>query len=167
MRPELGERPIIYGICHLRPARGAGGKSRPVVCDGGSGRLTRALLILFGTPREARGEPRCHAQPLAFVPVLAGRASIRKSPKNQRRASVRRLFCAVGAIASISQTRDNEPSLIESIVDGRSPKTNIGMKPTHPLHSLLTGNQTDETDVLCSAFLDAINDARAHKGGEG
>jgi hypothetical protein len=21
-RPELGERPIVYGICHLRPARG-------------------------------------------------------------------------------------------------------------------------------------------------
>src|SRR5262249_11827423 len=47
--------------------------------------------------------------------------------------SVRRLFCAVGAIAGISQTWDNEPSLIESIVDGRSPKTNIGMKPAHPL----------------------------------
>src|SRR6516165_3959616 len=48
----------------------------------------------------------------------------------------------------------------ESIVDGRSPKTNIGMKPTHPLHSLLSGNQTDETDVLCSAFLDMINGAQ-------
>src|SRR5262249_41399448 len=31
------------------------------------------------------------------------------------------------------------------------------MKPTHPLHSLLSGNQTDETDVFCSAFLDTIN----------
>src|SRR5262245_15063518 len=71
--------------------------------------------------------------------------------------SVRRLFCAVGAIAGISQTWDNEPSLIESIVDGRSPKTNIGMKPAHPLHSLLSGNQTDKTDLLCSAFLDTIN----------
>jgi hypothetical protein len=69
-----------------------------------------------------------------------------------------RLFCAVGAIAGISQSRDNEPSsLIESIVDGRSPKTNVGMNPTYPLHSLLNGNQTDETDVLCSAFLDTIN----------
>src|SRR5215831_3357309 len=68
-----------------------------------------------------------------------------------------RLFCAVGAIAGISQTRDNEPSLIESIVDGRSPKRNIGMKSTHPLYSLLSGNQTDKTDVLCSAFLDTIN----------
>jgi hypothetical protein len=27
MRPELGERPIIYGICHLRRREGAGGKS--------------------------------------------------------------------------------------------------------------------------------------------
>ena len=70
---------------------------------------------------------------------------------------MRRLFCAVGTIAGISQTWDNEPSLIESVVDGRSPKTNIGMKPTHPLHSLLSGNHTDETDVLCSAFLDTIN----------
>jgi hypothetical protein len=35
--------------------------------------------------------------------------------------SARSLFCAVGAIASIPQTRDNEPSLIESIVDRRSP----------------------------------------------
>src|SRR5215813_5982595 len=71
-----------------------------------------------------------------------------------------RLFCAVGAIAGISQSRDNEPSsLIESIVDGRSPKTNVGMNPTYPLHSLLNGNQTDETDVLCSAFLDTINGA--------
>src|SRR5262245_61373785 len=69
----------------------------------------------------------------------------------------RRLFCAVGAIAGISQTWDNEPSLIESIVDSRSPKTNIGMKPTHPLHSFLSGNQTDETDILGSAFLDTIN----------
>src|SRR5215475_13704508 len=60
-----------------------------------------------------------------------------------------RLFCAVGAIAGISQSRDNEPSsLIESIV---------GMNPTYPLHSLLNGNQTEETDVLCSAFLDTIN----------
>jgi hypothetical protein len=33
----------------------------------------------------------------------------------------------------------------------------LGMKPTHPLHSLLSGNRTDETDVLCSAFLDTIN----------
>ena len=31
------------------------------------------------------------------------------------------------------------------------------MKPTHPLHSLLSGNQTHETDVFCSAFLDTIN----------
>src|SRR5262249_29656528 len=38
--------------------------------------------------------------------------------------------------------------------NGRSPKTNIGMKPAHPLHSLLSGNQTDKTDVFCSAFLD-------------
>src|SRR5262244_3093907 len=43
-----------------------------------------------------------------------------------------RLFCAVGAIAGISQSRDNEPSS-------------------------LNGNQTEETDVLCSAFLDTIN----------
>jgi hypothetical protein len=27
MRPELGERPIIYGICHLRRREGAGGKA--------------------------------------------------------------------------------------------------------------------------------------------
>src|SRR5262249_17552424 len=138
---------------HPTRNRFAGGKCLP----SRKARSTRALLILFGTPREARGEPRCHAQPLAFVPVLAGRASIRKSPKNQRRASVRRPFCAVGAIASLSQAWDYESSLIESIVDGRSPKTNIGMKPTHPLPSLLSGNQTDETDVFCSAFLDTIN----------
>src|SRR5215472_17273540 len=75
------------------------------------------------------------------------------TPRRTRGASI----CAVGAIAGISQTRDNEPSLIESIVDGRSPKTNVGMNPTYPLHSLLSGNQTDETDVLCSAFLDTIN----------
>src|SRR5262249_2482840 len=75
------------------------------------------------------------------------------TPRRTRGASI----CAVGAIAGISQTRDNEPSLIESIVDGRSPKTNVGMNSTYPLHSLLSGNQTDETDVLCSAFLDTIN----------
>ena len=34
---------------------------------------------------------------------------------------------------------------------------NIGMNPSHPLHSFLSGNQTDETDVLRSAFLDTIN----------
>src|SRR5262245_20064585 len=85
---------------------------------------------------------------------IPGTGSITQVPSL---VSARRLFCAVGAIASIPQTRDYEPSLIESIVDGRSPKTNIGMKPTHPLHSLLSGNQTDATDVLCPAFLDAIN----------
>src|SRR5262249_991900 len=76
---------------------------------------------------------------------------------HSRTASAQRLFCAVGAIASISQAWDNEPSLIESIVDGRSPKTNIGIKPTDPLQSFLSGNQTDKTDVLRSALLDTIN----------
>jgi len=32
MRPELGERPIIYGRCHLRRREGAGGMSRPHGC---------------------------------------------------------------------------------------------------------------------------------------
>ena len=68
-----------------------------------------------------------------------------------------RLSRAVSTIAGISQTRDNERPLIESIVDGGSPKVNIGMNPTHPFHSFLSGNQTDETDVFCSAFLDTIN----------
>src|SRR5262249_9416631 len=80
----------------------------------------------------------------------------RRNWPTSRRAA-RSLFCAVGTIAGVSQTWDNEPSLIESVVDGRSPKTNIGMKPTHSLHSLLSGNQTDETDVFCSTFLDTIN----------
>jgi hypothetical protein len=38
MRPELGERPIIYGICHLRRREGAGGKSRPVALPRPAGR---------------------------------------------------------------------------------------------------------------------------------
>src|SRR5262245_57288314 len=84
------------------------------------------------------------------------------APRRTRGASI----CAVGAIAGISQTRDNEPSLIESIIDGRSPKTNVGMNPTYPLHSFAERQSDDETDVLCSAFLDTINDARAHKAGE-
>src|SRR5215468_6349956 len=96
--------------------------------------------------------------PIARTRALnAARRDLAASLKNQCRASVRRLFCAVGAIASISQAWDNEPSLIESIVDGRSPKTNIGMKPTDSLHSFLRGNQTDKTDILRSALLDTIN----------
>jgi hypothetical protein len=55
--------------------------------------------------------------------------------------------------------REQAPDLAIKHADD-SPKTNIGMKPTHPLHSLLSGNQTDETDVLCSAFLDTINGAQ-------
>src|SRR5262249_25386377 len=80
----------------------------------------------------------------------------RRNWPTSRRAA-RSLFCAVGAIAGIPQTWDNEPSLIESIVDRRRPKMNIGMNTSHPLHSFLSGNQTDETDVLCSAFFETIN----------
>src|SRR5262249_24292331 len=80
----------------------------------------------------------------------------RRNWPTSRRAA-RSLFCAVGAIAGIAQTWDNEPSLIESIVDRRRPKMNIGMNPSHPLHAFLSGNQTDETDVLCSTFFETIN----------
>src|SRR5262249_49457130 len=112
-------------------------------------------------------EPRCHLNARSGMNEFSFWKEIQLSGMirakswapltNQRRVSAPCLFCAVGAIAGISQTWDNEPSPIESIVDGRSPKTNIGMQPTHPLHSLLSGNQTDKTDVLCSAFLDTIN----------
>jgi hypothetical protein len=37
-RPELVERPIIYGICHLRRREGAGGTSRPVALPRPAGR---------------------------------------------------------------------------------------------------------------------------------
>ena len=109
-------------------------------------------------PRDARAANECLLSGVirtTFVGPDAFFNSRRNWPTSRRAA--RSLFCAVGAIAGIPQTWDNEPSLIESVVDGRSPETNIGMKPTHSLHSLLSGNQTDETDVFCSTFLDTIN----------
>src|SRR5262249_39804024 len=128
-------------------------------------RHCRSLLLRLEHAHRSAVENHVHRPPRLGsrrslnlrIGIRGIRRDLAASLKNQCRASVRRLFCAVGAIASISQAWDNEPSLIETIVDGRSPKTNIGMKPTHPLHSLLSGNQTDETDVLCSAFLDTIN----------
>jgi hypothetical protein len=47
-RPELVERPIIYGICHLRRREGAGGMSRPVALPRPAGRaLTRSAPCLI------------------------------------------------------------------------------------------------------------------------
>jgi hypothetical protein len=42
-RPELVERPIIYGICHLRRREGAGGMSRPVALSRPAGRGARMI----------------------------------------------------------------------------------------------------------------------------
>ena len=47
-RPELVERPIIYGICHLRRREGAGGTSRPVALPRPAGRGARMIRYSDG-----------------------------------------------------------------------------------------------------------------------
>src|SRR6516225_3075722 len=122
-----------------------------------SERSRHPLTARTAQSRGAQTNPPCDLAPptnvccrATFVGPDAFFNSRHNWPTSRRAA--RSLFCAVGAIAGIPQTWDNEPSLIESIVDRRRPKMNIGMNTSHPLHSFLSGNQTDETDVLCSAF---------------
>jgi hypothetical protein len=56
MRPELGERPIIYGICHLH--RRAGGKSRPVALPRPAGRGASLPAFNSQTVVDARRMPK-------------------------------------------------------------------------------------------------------------
>jgi len=65
MRPELGERPIIYGICHLRRREGAGGMSRPVALPRPAGRganwttatASNGIQVDQGVARKAKQKP--------------------------------------------------------------------------------------------------------------